>query len=59
LTPSPSTPAAGHTTSRAMQRTKEMNINLGKMRTITRLRRMMNRKMKMRVKKSQRKIMMR
>jgi hypothetical protein len=42
-----------------MQRTKEMNINLGKMRTITRLRRMMNRKMKMRVRKSQRKRMMR
>jgi hypothetical protein len=42
-----------------MQRTKEMNINLGKMRTITRLRRMMNRKMKMRVRKSQRRIMMR
>jgi hypothetical protein len=37
-----------------MQRTKEMNINLGKMRAITRLRRMMNRKMKMRVMKSPR-----
>jgi hypothetical protein len=40
-----------------MQRTKEMNISLGKMRTITRLRRMMNRKMG--VRKSRRKIMMR